>query len=191
MGVCSYKRGWGWGLTRADGLSLHRDLLKQAHRLARHEPRRPRQASLRRAVSTARYAVFHLMVDAASREIVSGQGQEPLRQGVRRALNHSDMKKACQTLVNWNRNNPSQPLAMMMPRGPNTAVVTMVSAFVDLQQARHDADYDLSCRFSRADAFALLRLADGSFDTLHGMRKAESSRRIFLLTLVFHGRWKR
>jgi hypothetical protein len=43
------------------------------------------------------------MADAASREIVSGQGQEPLRLGVCRALTHSDMKKACQTLANWNR----------------------------------------------------------------------------------------
>ena len=61
-------------------VSLQRDLLAQAHQLARHEPKRPNQASLRRAVSTGYYAVFHLLVDAASREIVNGPGQDILRQ---------------------------------------------------------------------------------------------------------------
>lgn len=36
------------------------DLLEQAVHLARREPGRPRQASLRRAISTAYYALFHL-----------------------------------------------------------------------------------------------------------------------------------
>lgn len=67
-------------------MSLHRDLLNQARQLATHEPRRPRQASLRRAVSAAYYALFHLLVDAASREIVAGQGRDVLRQQVGRAL---------------------------------------------------------------------------------------------------------
>lgn len=74
-------------------MSLHRDLLNQARQLATHEPRRPKQASLRRAVSAAYYALFHLLVDSASRVVVSGQGQEVLRQQVGRALGHTDMKK--------------------------------------------------------------------------------------------------
>jgi len=40
-------------------------------------------------------------------------------------------------------------------------VVTLASAFVELQQARHGADYDLSRRLSRSDALALSILADG------------------------------
>ena len=51
-------------------MSLHGDLLDQASRLAVQEPRRPRQASLRRAVSAAYYALFHLLVDAATRHEV-------------------------------------------------------------------------------------------------------------------------
>lgn len=37
---------------------IPRDLIEQAHHLATEEPRRPKQASLRRAVSAAYYAVF-------------------------------------------------------------------------------------------------------------------------------------
>ena len=70
-------------------------------------------------------------------------------------------------------------------------VVTLASAFVELQQARHGADYDLSRRFSHSDVLALLILADESFVAFDGIPKAEPHRRIFLLALVFHGRWKR
>lgn len=39
-------------------MSLHADLLKQARHLATKERRRPSQASLRRAISAAYYALF-------------------------------------------------------------------------------------------------------------------------------------
>jgi uncharacterized protein (UPF0332 family) len=38
------------------------DLLEQAQHLAQREPKVPKQASLRRAVSTAYYAPFHLLI---------------------------------------------------------------------------------------------------------------------------------
>jgi uncharacterized protein (UPF0332 family) len=41
------------------------DLLKQAYHLANRESGEPKQASLRRAVSTAYYALFHLLIDEA------------------------------------------------------------------------------------------------------------------------------
>src|SRR5712692_5365690 len=41
------------------------DLLEQARHLANREKKRPRQASLRRAVSTAYYALFHLLISEA------------------------------------------------------------------------------------------------------------------------------
>jgi hypothetical protein len=44
---------------------VHEDLLEQAVRLAMLDVRRPKQANLRRAVSSAYYAVFHLLVDEA------------------------------------------------------------------------------------------------------------------------------
>lgn len=172
-------------------MSLHGDLLEQARQLARHEPRRPKQASLRRAASTAYYAVFHLLVDAASRELVSGQGQEALRQRVARALNHSDMKAGCQALANWNPSNPPRPLAGLLPDGPSAEVETIAVAFVELQQARHEADYDLSRRFARADVSALLNVADGAFAAFRRLDRNDPSRRVLLFNLVFHGRWKR
>ena len=48
-------------------MGLHPELLKQARFLARREPRKPVQASLRRSVSASYYALFHLLVDEATR----------------------------------------------------------------------------------------------------------------------------
>jgi len=41
------------------------DLLKQAYHLASKERKNPKQASLRRAVSTAYHALVHLLIDEA------------------------------------------------------------------------------------------------------------------------------
>ncbi len=46
-------------------MPLAQDLLEQARHLANREPKRPKQASLRRAVSRAYYALFHLLTAAA------------------------------------------------------------------------------------------------------------------------------
>src|SRR5208282_4642032 len=48
-------------------MPLANDLLEQAYHLAKREPKRPRQASLRRAVSSSYYALFHLLVSEATR----------------------------------------------------------------------------------------------------------------------------
>lgn len=74
-------------------MSLSRDLLAQAKLLATKEKSRPKQASLRRSVPTAYYAVFHLLVDAATRRLVSGADRQPLRSCLARAFDHGVMKR--------------------------------------------------------------------------------------------------
>jgi hypothetical protein len=51
-------------------MSLATDLLEQARHLLRRERRRPRQASLRRAISAAYYALFHLLIEEATGALV-------------------------------------------------------------------------------------------------------------------------
>ncbi len=49
-------------------MALAQDLLEQAQHLAVYEGSNPSQAALRRSISTAYYALFHLLVeDAAQR----------------------------------------------------------------------------------------------------------------------------
>ena len=73
-------------------MTLPRELLGQATLLATKEPRRPKQASLRRAVSASYYALFHLLVDEASSRLVGGANRASLRTCLSRAFNHGAMK---------------------------------------------------------------------------------------------------
>ena len=67
------------------------DLLAQACDLAHKEPTDAKQASLRRAVSTAYYALFHLLID----EAVGHWAVERQRSVIARTFEHDKMKKVC------------------------------------------------------------------------------------------------
>src|SRR5579863_4384971 len=68
------------------------DLLEQAYHLANLEGGEPKQASLRRAVSTAYYALFHLLID----EAVGNWGVTRQRGILARVFDHREMKKVCE-----------------------------------------------------------------------------------------------
>jgi hypothetical protein len=75
-------------------MAYHDDLLTQALQLAHSTPLT--QAGLRRAVSTAYYAVFHLLIA----EAVSNWGNVALRPALARAFDHGIMKSASNRLLN-------------------------------------------------------------------------------------------
>ncbi len=141
-------------------LSLHGDLLLQAGHLASREPQRPKQASLRRAVSTAYYAVFHLLIDAASRFVVRRSNRSGLRSAVSRAFEHGEMRTAANgfkggTLPKALGAAISAPITHELKR--------LSAAFVDLQQARHEADYDVGRSFARREVLDLVAKAEQAF----------------------------
>src|SRR6266446_8959683 len=72
-------------------MRLPEGLLEQAQHLARREPKRPKQASLRRAISTAYYALFHLLISEA---ILSWKRVED-RDDLARMFEHTNMKTVC------------------------------------------------------------------------------------------------
>src|ERR1700722_19345356 len=74
-------------------MSFPIDLLEQARHLANREPKRPKQASLRRAVSTAYYAIFHLL----SIETAKNWKRAAESSTVARMLDHAPMAKVCTT----------------------------------------------------------------------------------------------
>jgi uncharacterized protein (UPF0332 family) len=111
-------------------VALPDDLLEQALHLAKRDRKRPKQANLRRAVSTAYYALFHLLVS----EGVSYWKIERQRSAFARSFEHRKMKGVCK--------NSSYP---------NADLQAVLDAFVELQQARHSADYDYAKAFTRVE----------------------------------------
>ena len=163
-------------------MSLHADLLDQAEHLAQLDPRRPKQASLRRAVSSAYYGLFHLLAAEASALYVT----EPvLVAKISRTLSHGEMKKASSMIA-----NDKLPKGLHPPGGGYAApsdLKTEANAFVNLQQARHEADYDLSRVFRRREVLAFVQSARHAMEAWDRVRKTDDAR---LYLACFH-LWKR
>lgn len=165
-------------------MSFHRDLLDQADLLAKREPRKPKQANLRRAVSGAYYAVFHLLVDAGSRFLISGSQRTPLRLCLSRAFAHADMKAVAGL---FSRGQVPDKIAPALKGAVIQNELRLVAdAFVELQQAPHEADYDLSRQpFTRQEVQDLIAQARKAFrywDAMRGTPQAED----FLVALLAH-----
>src|SRR5258708_6122369 len=113
-------------------MAYHDDLLSQALQLVHVAP--PTQASLRRSVSSAYYAVFHLLIFEAT----SNWNNATLRTALGRAYDHNTMKTASNRILNT-RDFPFT--------GEDPQIVAKLRfvalTFAQLQEDRHFADYNL------------------------------------------------
>ena len=163
-------------------MSLHVDLLKHAKQLTQLEPRRPKQVNLRRAISSAYYALFHLLTSEASALYAAESG---LAARITRTLNYGEMRKVSSMIA-----NNKLPKGVQTPGGGYITpqeVKTVANAFVRLQQARHEADYDLIRTFSRKQAIEVVRMARDAFEAWEKVKKTDDAR---LYLACFH-LWKR
>ena len=151
-------------------MSLHTDLLRQARQLAIKEPQRPLQASLRRAVSASYYALFHLLVDEATRRMIPGRDRSALRHCLGRAFGHSDMRQVAQQFSSGGVSRKLGPGLNGQPLQPG--LVRVAGAFVDLQEARHEADYDRARRFTRREVLDLVEQAEQAFEDWSSVRRS-------------------
>lgn len=140
-------------------MGLSDDLLHQAHHLARHEPRRPRQASLRRAISAAYYALFHLLSEEVTSLMLGGSPRRRrFRHALARGLTHTSMAAACKSFE-----------AASLPRGLTETIGTLVvpvdlkefaRRFLKLQVERHQADYNAARVYHRGEVLELVQEAE-------------------------------
>ncbi len=150
------------------------DLLRAAYQLAL-EPGigRPRQANLRRAISTAYYALFHTLANCCA-DMLAGstranRSQRAWRQTYR-ALEHGHAKNQC---VNQS----------VMNRFP-AEIQNFGESFVDMQARRHIADYDPDPddQFARAE---VLEYIEDSEETIRDFEDAPTSdRRAFAIYVL-------
>jgi uncharacterized protein (UPF0332 family) len=135
---------------------LSSDLLKQAKDLASKDPGRPKDASIRKAISTAYYALFHFLLDEASGILVgASRSDKSLRHLLSRCFQHGRMANACEKIVSLT--NPKTPPSVYAPfaraiQNQSSDLLVVARTFKDLQEHRHRADYDLSQMYPRAQA---------------------------------------
>jgi len=156
-------------------------LLEQAKHLANREKKRPRQASLRRAVSTAYYALFHLLIHEAT----LNWKKVDQRALLARFFEHGKMKTAsekqvgeCKRYINSNPPPPPSPdldCAMHLQRVADT--------FFQAQQQRHTADYDNSTTWTRTDVITLIDGVDAAFRSWRTIREKPTAQ-AYLISLL-------
>jgi len=126
-----------------------RDLIQAARILAQAGGGRPTGACLRRATSTAYYAMFHhLTQDCANLLIGTSKtlrGNEAWHR-VYRSLDHSFAKGQCK----------NKEILAQFP-GP---IETFANLFVMMQSKRHEADYDPRAKFSKSGTMNDIALAE-------------------------------
>ena len=169
-------------------MALHSDLLEQALHLARREHRRPRQASLRRAVSAAYYALFHLLADDGAALLAPAQ-PAGLRPQLRRAFKHADMKEVCSQFAQGSHDALPPAIRSMMAAPLEAGLSQVAKAFTILQEARHAADYDASRVFTRLEVLALVSRAEAAFVAWRVVRGTPNAV-AFLAALLLQRQWK-
>jgi uncharacterized protein (UPF0332 family) len=143
-------------------MSFPDELLELAHHLARREQRHPKQASLRRAVSTAYYAVFHLIVwEGASKWKVERQ-----RSMLARTVDHSKVLAVCERLLEENKGNPESA---------SSELGVVAKNFIQLMRLRHTADYDNAVRWSRTSTDNAVARADEVFAAWKAIRNHDAA----------------
>lgn len=114
-------------------------------------PGAPRQAGLRRAVSSAYYGVFHFTLTRACDEFIGvSKRSTPEYRLCYRSIEHGRIREVCADAA-----KPKMPLKYKayLPAAMLGAEIQAFSeAFIDLQEKRHAADYDPSARFRLLDA---------------------------------------
>jgi uncharacterized protein (UPF0332 family) len=165
-------------------VSLYHDLIEQAEHLARRELKKPRQASLRRAVSAAYYALFHMLTDDAVLKLIPN-APDLLRVQAQRAFTHSDMRNACEQFT-----KSSNTFARLLVRPVESELQTVAQAFVELQFRRHTADYDLTQIFDRMEVLGIVDRAKAAVAAWSRVRNTPNAN-VFLTALLLNTRWNR
>lgn len=125
------------------------DLVKAANALLQSSKGKPTEAFLRRATSTAYYAVFHCLAREGADLLIGGLNASRSKQAwaqTYRALEHGYAKAQCENMS-------------VIKRFPK-AIEDFANAFVTLQKKRHDADYNPLARLSKSTVQADIALAE-------------------------------
>lgn len=171
-------------------MALANDLLLQATQLASIDTGKPKQANLRRAVSAAYYALFHLLIDDGAASAGS-KVSAAAKARIRRAFAHADMKTVCSQYAKASAaGSMNAQIAPLLTWPLASDLKNVAETFVTLQEARHQADYDLSTKFSRIDVVGYIDITEIAFADWT-TAKTTANAKIFLMDLLLRKTWSR
>ena len=148
------------------------DLLRLALELVHSTPET--QASLRRSVSSAYYAVSHFLIAEAT----ANWSIEEVRPALGRAFDHGPMRNASSRILNT-KEFPFQGEDPQAVKGLRFVART----FTQLQEDRHFADCNLTKDLDRIDALNQVRSAERVFEIWPAIR-AQKIAQEYLVSLI-------
>ena len=102
------------------------------------------------------------------------------------------MKNACKSFANQNIVDPNNQNNLIhliaIPLEPE--LISVAAAFVDLQEARHRADYNLSLPFERVAVLQKIDLVQQAMADWSTIRNNPNAK-VFLAALLLQHRWNR
>ena len=151
------------------------ELLRIAHQLANgvssSQPGSPSDDELRRAISTAYYALFHSLATSCADTLI-GTNPNVLRQVLwertYRTLDHGRARERC-----------VGPMIGIFPQD----IQSFAAQFADMQSQRHDADYNPSAQFSQSEVVRLINETDIRITAFENT--AANDRRAFAVYVLF------
>jgi hypothetical protein len=149
------------------------DLLAVARLLATVEEGTPASgAMLRRAVSTAYYALFHKISHAAAQRFMGPDQEASAGYAlIYRCFDHRNMKMVCQAL---RASTLKERFRIHLRRtAVSRDMLDFAKAFPELQEARHLADYDPSVAFLPREVSALIDSATAAIAALDRVDSTE------------------
>jgi hypothetical protein len=162
------------------------DLLAQAQMLATLDEGVPSQANLRRAISSAYYALFHLLIAEAVERLLPSE-PPGLKERASRAFSHGEMKQVCTRFL---AKRILEDLAPLLRASTSSELLSIADTFVNLQEQRHLADYDVAISLPRTETLFWVSQSRRAFIDWKLIRETDEAT-VFLAALIFAKRWDR
>ena len=155
------------------------DLLQLAREIATLHPNEAHQPSLRRALSTAYYALFHLLISDA----VISCGDPQLRAVLSRMFDHGALRHASDEKMRQLRGSFEQLPTERPEYAIKDHLYKVAEAFSDAHYNRREADYNLVREWQPTEVSLLIERVADAFDRwniIHG----EQAARDYLISML-------
>ncbi|MES2392184.1 MAG: hypothetical protein V4555_11125 [Acidobacteriota bacterium] len=172
-------------------MSLSKALIVHASQLLVQEHAGPRRDEMRnvcerRAISAAYYALFH-HINASAVSQIAPQVSDQTNHRIQRWFEHAEMKRVCGRFL---ATRLEKPLLDLLGPAASPELRNVAQSFIQLQEARHSADYDLSYNFNPTDPLQLVQLALGAMASWDQIEKSAEAN-IFILSLLMWKNWEK
>ncbi len=146
----------------------------------------PSAFALRRSISSSYYALFH-KINQEAVSLIAPDVTSTINQRIQRWFDHAEMKKIC---GRFTKQELDQPLRDLLGTTASADLQTVAANFIQLQEARHSADYDAGFEVNATMAHQKFKLA---VEAIHALKRLQGTAEvnIFFLSLLMFKNWER